>query len=120
MEESMKRLECLGKAVTTLVIVLLTMTFAGCASLPEVEREFVRPTGVSPAYRKVFDKVGESIPQRMKRDGIPGLSVAVLDRRSILWSAGYGRTGRGKQPVTPETLFSIQSMSKTFTATASK
>jgi CubicO group peptidase (beta-lactamase class C family) len=36
----------------------------------------------------------------------------------MMWSAGFGRTGKGSQPVTPETLFSIQSMSKTFTATA--
>ncbi|MHC4437015.1 MAG: serine hydrolase domain-containing protein, partial [Planctomycetota bacterium] len=54
----------------------------------------------------------------MKRHKIPGLSIAVVDRDGILWSAGFGRTGKGKQPVTPETLFSIQSMSKTFTATA--
>jgi len=54
----------------------------------------------------------------MKKHKIPGLSIAIVDRDGILWSAGFGRTGRGKQPVTPETLFSIQSMSKTFTATA--
>jgi CubicO group peptidase (beta-lactamase class C family) len=58
------------------------------------------------------------MPERMKRHKIPGLSIAVVDRDGILWSAGFGRTGKGKQPVTPETLFSIQSMSKTFTATA--
>ena len=107
-----------GKVITGLIFVLLTLTFAGCASLPELQREFGRPTGIGPAYRKVFDKVAESIPQRMKQNGIPGLSIAVVDRRGILWSAGFGRTGRGSQPVTPETLFSIQSMSKTFTAAA--
>jgi CubicO group peptidase (beta-lactamase class C family) len=107
-----------GNGITVLALVLLTLAFAGCASLPKLQREFSRPTGIDPACRKVFDKVAESIPQRMRRNKIPGLSLAVVDREGVLWSAGYGRTGRGKQPVTPETLFSIQSMSKTFTATA--
>jgi CubicO group peptidase (beta-lactamase class C family) len=31
---------------------------------------------------------------------------------------GFGKTGKGSQAVTPQTLFSIQSMFKTFTATA--
>jgi len=54
----------------------------------------------------------------MDQHKIPGLSLAVVDREGILWAAGFGRTGWTKQRVTPETLFSIQSMSKTFTATA--
>jgi CubicO group peptidase (beta-lactamase class C family) len=117
-DDRQTRLKYRGKVITALVIGLLTLTFAGCASLPDLQREFSRPAGIDPAYRKVFDEVGDSIPQRMKRNGIPGLSLAVVDRDGILWAAGYGRTGRGKQPATPETLFSIQSMSKTFTATA--
>ena len=54
----------------------------------------------------------------MDQHRIPGLSLAVVDRDGILWAAGFGRTGWTKQRVMPETLFSIQSMSKTFTATA--
>lgn len=112
-----KPLHC-GKAITALIFAVLTVTFAGCTSPPKLQSEFSRPTEINPAYRKVFDKSSESIPERMKQNGVPGLSIAVVDRRGILWSAGYGRTGRGSQPVTPETLFSIQSMSKTFSATA--
>jgi len=117
-DDRMIRTEYRGKTVTTLLLVLLTVVFAGCMSLPGLQREFVRPTGIGPEYRNVFDEVAESIPERMKQNKIPGLSIAVVDSNGILWSAGYGRTGRGKHPVTPETLFSIQSMSKTFTATA--
>ena len=117
-EDKMTRpLHC-GKAIISLTFVLLTLTLAGCTSSPKLQQEFSRPTGIGPPYRKVFDKCSESIPERMKRNRIPGLSIAVVDRRGILWSAGFGRTGRGSQPVTPETLFSIQSMSKTFTAAA--
>ncbi|MFC1634025.1 serine hydrolase domain-containing protein [Planctomycetota bacterium] len=106
------------KTTLALIFVLLTLAVVGCAPSTKLQREFYRPTRIGPAYRKVFDKHSESIPERMKEHRIPGLSIAVVDREGILWTAGFGRTGRGKQPVTPETLFSIQSMSKTFTAVA--
>jgi CubicO group peptidase (beta-lactamase class C family) len=118
MDTEMARILNRAKAVVALIYILLALTIVGCAPSVKLQREFYRPTGVSPSCREVFDKHSESMPERMKRHKIPGLSVAVVDRDGILWSAGFGRTGRGSQPVTPETLFSIQSMSKTFTATA--
>jgi CubicO group peptidase (beta-lactamase class C family) len=55
----------------------------------------------------------------MRKNKIPGVAVALVDRERILWAAGFGYTETDKKtPVTPETIFSIQSMSKTFTATA--
>ena len=114
----MTRLLHSGKVIAALVSTLLIFSGFGCASSTKLQREFYRPAGISPVCREVFGKCSESMPDRMKKHKIPGLSIAVVDRDGILWSAGFGRTGRGKQPVTPETLFSIQSMSKTFTATA--
>jgi CubicO group peptidase (beta-lactamase class C family) len=107
-----------GKTIISFVPVFLILTVVGCTPSTKLQREFYKPTGISPACRKVFNKYSESIPDRMKKHKIPGLSIAVVDRDDILWSAGFGRTGKGNQPVTPETLFSIQSMSKSFTATA--
>ena len=106
------------KAIVALILILLILSGVGCTHTAELQREFYRPTGISPSCRKVFDKCSESILEKTKKHRIPGLSIAVVDREGILWSAGFGRSGRGSQPVTPETLFSIQSMSKTFTATA--
>jgi CubicO group peptidase (beta-lactamase class C family) len=100
------------------IFVLLALAVAGCAPSARLQREFRRPTELSPAYREVFNQYGASIPRRMDEHKIPGLSIAVVDREGILWAAGFGRTGWNKRRVTPETLFSIQSMSKTFTATA--
>jgi len=105
-------------AFVVLIVVVLAFTVIGCAPSVKLQREFRRPTGIDPAYREVFEKYSASILERMVEHKIPGLSLAVVDRGGILWTAGFGRTGKGKQPVTPETLFSIQSMSKTFTATA--
>ena len=116
-EDRMKRQPHYSKASVNLIFVLLFLV-VGCAPSAKLQREFRRPTGIGPGYRKVFVKYSASIPERMKQHRIPGLSITVVDREGILWAAGFGRTGKGNQPVTPETLFSIQSMSKTFTATA--
>ena len=49
---------------------------------------------------------------------MPGLAVAVVDNHGVVWTDGFGVTdGDGSDPVTPDTIFSIQSMSKAFTAT---
>jgi CubicO group peptidase (beta-lactamase class C family) len=73
----------------------------------------------SPEISSIVDKYRQEIPQRMQRDSIPGLAIAVVDDQSVLWIEGFGYTDWDKRiPVTPDTLFSIQSMSKSFTATA--
>lgn len=67
----------------------------------------------------LFAETRQSILDAMEKDDIPGLAIAVVDRERILWSEGLGVRDRvSGEPVTPETVFSIQSISKTFTATA--
>jgi CubicO group peptidase (beta-lactamase class C family) len=72
----------------------------------------------SEATADVIDDYRELIPASMEEQGIPGLAVAVVDDRGVVWEEGFGVTdGAGSEPVTPDTIFSIQSMSKAFTAT---
>ena len=99
------------------VVSLILVVGRGGAEV-KLGAQTVRADVAGSEYQKVFDQYRESIPARMKKSKIPGLSIAVVDREGVLWSAGFGRTGKGHQAVAPETLFSIQSMSKTFTATA--
>jgi CubicO group peptidase (beta-lactamase class C family) len=59
------------------------------------------------------------IPELMAEEGIPGLAVALVDGDQVLWTEGFGHVDRdGSAPVTTDTIFSVQSMSKAFTATA--
>jgi CubicO group peptidase (beta-lactamase class C family) len=60
----------------------------------------------------------ERIPELMAEQDVPGLSVAVADRDRVLWAEGFGDRDDQGAPVTPDTIFSLQSMSKLFTATA--
>ncbi|HZW04005.1 MAG TPA: serine hydrolase domain-containing protein, partial [Anaerolineaceae bacterium] len=73
----------------------------------------------SAAIEDVIAKYRQQIPQRMEQENVPGLAIVVVDDQGILWAEGFGYTDTDKKtPITPETLFSIQSMSKSFTATA--
>ena len=55
----------------------------------------------------------------MTEQGIPGLAVALVDADQTLWVEGFGHLDRrGSAPVTADTIFSVESMSKLFTATA--
>jgi CubicO group peptidase (beta-lactamase class C family) len=59
------------------------------------------------------------IPDLMAEQNVPGLAVAVVDGDHVLWAQGFGYADRDTQtPVTLNTIFSVQSMSKLFTATA--
>jgi CubicO group peptidase (beta-lactamase class C family)/tetratricopeptide (TPR) repeat protein len=55
----------------------------------------------------------------MEREGICGLSVALVEGEKTIWAEGFGHTDLGKKErVTAETLFSSQSFGKCLTATA--
>jgi CubicO group peptidase (beta-lactamase class C family) len=72
----------------------------------------------NPAIARLIDSLRGEIPGRMKEKSLPGLAIALLDRDGIVWAEGFGQTQRtGGRPVDTATIFSIQSMSKTVTAT---
>jgi len=68
--------------------------------------------------KSIIEEYNGKIPKLMKKECLPGLSIALVDKYGVVWSEVYGFTDRKKKkPLTPDTIFSIQSMSKTFTAT---
>jgi CubicO group peptidase (beta-lactamase class C family) len=59
------------------------------------------------------DQVDEVIHAQMKKGGITGLSLAIIDGGKIVRNQGYGFTDKsGKTPVTASTLFQAGSISK--------
>jgi CubicO group peptidase (beta-lactamase class C family) len=65
-----------------------------------------------------FHHLSKSILSNMERLGVPGVSVGVLSGDQEL-TASFGVTSiENPLPVTPETLFQIGSITKTFTGTA--
>ncbi len=91
----------------------------GCQSPYRIQGENRQTSRISAEMRGVLDRFREDIPRRMEQNNIPGFTIALVDNEGILWTAGFGFTDTDHEiPVTPTTIFSIQSMSKTFTGTA--
>lgn len=69
-------------------------------------------------YSSLINELKDSIPKQMEENKIPGLSIALIDGNNLVWTEGFGYTDLTKDhKVTPDTLFSLQSISKTYTAT---
>ena len=69
-------------------------------------------------YSSVIRELKQSIPAEMEKNTIPGLSIALVDGDDSVWAKGFGYTDlTTKHKVTRDTLFSLQSISKTCTAT---
>lgn len=68
---------------------------------------------------ELTDSLGEEIPAMLSDRKLPGLAIGVCDASTIRWSNGFGVVGAGQDhPVETSTIFSIQSASKMYTATA--
>jgi CubicO group peptidase (beta-lactamase class C family) len=72
--------------------------------------------------RKTTTLVGSvrrAVQAIMDVNGVPGASAALLMKGKTVWQESFGSTkASGNQPIDTHTIFSIQSTSKTFTATA--
>ena len=70
-------------------------------------------------FEEAFKRLDQFIEQKMKVANVPGVAVALTDREKLLRVSTYGFADIAAQsPVTPETLFEIGSISKSFTSIA--
>lgn len=105
------------------LVPLAALFFFVAASLPvsiggSPRRQAAAPAR-DPVAARVVKELQAGLPAWVKEKDVPGVAVAVVDDKEILWQGVYGYTSRAKdKPVTPRTLFSIQSMSKSFTVLA--
>jgi D-alanyl-D-alanine carboxypeptidase len=70
-------------------------------------------------FAEAYGRLDEFIAAYTKQAGTPGMAVALTSRRGLLRVSAYGFADRkAKVPLTPQTLFEIGSISKSFTAIA--
>ncbi|HMB89346.1 MAG TPA: serine hydrolase domain-containing protein [Rhodothermales bacterium] len=63
--------------------------------------------------------IEEMLTQKMAKDQIPGLSIAIVMEGQVVWSKGYGLADLENQvPATPSTTYRTASIGKPITATA--
>ena len=107
-----------ARAVVAAAAAVLLTTLSGGAAVgvaPTGQRDRDGDAGVA----AVIARYQEKIPELMAEEDVPGLALAVVDGDRVVWQQGFGSTERdGGTPVTVDTIFSVQSMTKTFTATA--
>lgn len=97
--------------------VLFLMIFVPACSIPAAVSPAAQTTVASDSIADIVAKNRQEIPQLMAEQHIPGLAIAVVDDQGILWAEGFGFTDTGRRvPVTPNTMFNIESTSKVFTA----
>ena len=88
----------------------------GAASDPGPERESHRHR---PDYASVIESLKHEVPRLLAENQVPGASLVLVDDQAVVWAWGFGSTDRsGKRRITADTRFSLQSISKTYTATA--
>jgi len=104
--------------VYTVLAVWLGIIVTGC----QVKRALratipcSRPIGIQDERT---EHVSSVIRKTMRRQGVPGVSVAVIDGGELIWARGFGwRDIENRLPVDTETLFQAASISKPITALA--
>ncbi|MHA1122860.1 MAG: serine hydrolase domain-containing protein [Candidatus Heimdallarchaeota archaeon] len=65
--------------------------------------------------KQLIEELKSEIQIGMKENNISGFSIAIVDKKGILWSEGFGYTDESKtKKVNPDTLFMIGSLSKAY------
>lgn len=102
--------------LTTFLSVVLLSSAAAPAHSPTQSHSSDEGTG---ARDPRFNAARAYIREVMKRYALPSISVAVAKDGKIVWEQGFGWADREKrQPATPDTMYSLASVTKTFTAVA--
>src|SRR5262249_22693316 len=97
-------------------IILAALVLSGCAS---EQKDSLPPPVFNPDKGYVRgDTFDDAIHDWMKSQGIPGMSLAIVQDGLVVKASGYGLADIEHEiPVRPDTAFQIGSMSKPFLAT---
>ncbi len=108
----MKFIKCHRLKIVTLLFLLIIFPFLFIDSAPSLQLK-----KDASLITQVVEELKSKVPTWLNGTDVPGTAFAVVDEGKILWQHVYGHTTRNKEkPIDPKTIFSIQSMSKSFTA----
>lgn len=98
------------------------LVLAGCAAACATLLQAPQPSAdavLREDYRALREQVYPLIRRLQAEQDIKGISIAVVDGQTVVWSEGFGYADVAAQrPATPQTLYRIASISKLFTSTA--
>jgi CubicO group peptidase (beta-lactamase class C family) len=94
-------------------VVILIVLLVGNASI------FALEESEDTRFRAAYDNIDRYVRQYMKERNAPGFALAITNRARLLRVSTYGFADiKTRAPVTPDTLFEIGSVTKSFTAIA--
>ena len=80
---------------------------------------YAQDSGVGKKKQSIQSEIDTIVQSAMLSYEIPGLSLGIVHRDSIVYTQGYGMTSmRNGSPITEDTIFHTASISKLFTAQA--
>jgi CubicO group peptidase (beta-lactamase class C family) len=101
------------KCVSALLLFFLlhSLSLFGCSAARRVTHQD------QTLAQEVARQLEDTLPDQLSEAFVPGAAIAVVDDRGTVWERTYGHVdGEDSRPVDPTTIFSIQSMTKSFTA----
>ena len=70
-------------------------------------------------WGNIIEDLSIEIPEMMKKYSIPGIAIAITSKEQAIWTNCFGYTDiTNNQEVNKDTIFSLQSTSKTVTTVA--
>lgn len=99
---------------------------AGVATMPRSRAAAQQATPAASAEGEIttaqvqsaLDRLDDLIEEGMTQTGVPGTAVAVVYGDEVVYERGFGVRELGKpEPITPETVFQIASLSKSLSST---
>src|SRR5579862_9399665 len=100
-----------ARRATVKLAVVVVAILAGVAAVP-------RPSAAIAQSGAPFDRLASLVEQKMREYRIPGVALGVF-RDDRVTTRGFGVTNvDDPQPIAPDTIFALASISKTVTATA--
>lgn len=95
---------------------LIRLVFLCLCFVPALSWAQTKPV---PQSERQIEKLDFFVQEKMKSKNIPGLSLAVVREGKVIYTKGYGMANLELSvPATEKTVYSITSISKTFTAIA--
>jgi len=102
----------LGRTLFSTAMVGLVL--AGCATT--VSRQGAIASGKYPATRAQISRL---IREEMEKNGVVGLSIALVDDQTVAWAEGFGYADETRHiPASPQTVYRAGSIAKLFTTLA--
>lgn len=100
------------KTLAKCLVILVLLGNAG-----ELRSQTPSRTNLSSLDKKRLDRFEKQVEELRTHLKVPGMSAAIIKNQKVLWAKGFGFADLEKRiPVTPDTLFHLASITKTFGA----